>query len=120
MRIHNGSKLFKKLEAKGYVDKPLRLISLRELEDIVDYISDYVFGNDMPSYHGKGELYIPFSAPRKFKYWTEENKDITEKQKYELFLEMGVPAEDMHYFMHERAIDIALGKTDEMGREICK
>lgn len=116
MKIHNGSELFKKLEAKGYVDKPLRLISLRELEDIVDYITDHVDGNDMPYYEGNGRLHIPFSAPRKFKYWSEEN--LTEKKKYDIFSNMGVPEEDMRYFMDARAIDIATGKTDEMGRNL--
>ena len=58
----------------------------------------------MPSYHGNGELHIPWNAPAKYRMW---ERNLSAKEKYELYLEMGVEPSDMRYFMWQAAIEEA-------------
>lgn len=69
----------------------------------------------LPAYHGKGNLTIPFSAPARYRLWEQK---LSDKEKRELLLEMGVPEEDLPYFMSQRAIDVALGLCDAKGRPL--
>lgn len=113
MTIHDGAGLFEKIVQKGLADKCLRDFSFGDLKTLAALLCGHCDGASMPSYLGKGELRIPVDAPLKYQIWRQK---LTAKEKYELFLEMGVPPCDMHYFMHQRSIDMALGRTDEMGR----
>ena len=115
MKLHIAGDLFKELEKEGYVDKPLREITQREMEHIVDIIADHVDGQEMPTYETGGHLRIPFSAPLKFRTYIHNYSD---KEHYEILLEMGVPEDEIHYYMSHRAIGVALGKIDEMGRPV--
>ena len=115
MEIKDARGLFDELVAKGLVDKPLKKTSLGELKEFVEILAKHIENFEIPFYEGKGRLRIPFFAPPKFRYW-EQN--LNEKGKYDLFLEMGVPEEDMHYYMSEREINIATGKTDAMGKAL--
>lgn len=117
MKIHDGAGLFGKIVAEELADKCLRDFSLGDLRTLASLLCEHCEGASIPSYLGKGTLRIPIDAPIHYQVWRLK---LTPKEKYELFLEMGVPPEDMHYFMHQRLIDVALGRTDEMGKEICQ
>lgn len=66
-------------------------------------------------YFENGTLRIPHDAPDEIKWW---KNDFTDKEKYQLYKRLGVPDEDMHNWMHQRAIDVALGKCDAAGRPL--
>lgn len=115
MKINDPPQLFRKLQELGLTEKPLALFNLEDLQALVEMINLFIDGEELPHYEGNGVLKIPFNAPYKYCYWKYAP---TPKEKYELLQEMGVPDEDIHFFMHQRAIDVALGKTDEMGKTI--
>ena len=115
MTIHDGAGLFEKIVQEGLADKCLRDFSFGDLKTLAALLCEHCDGTTMPSYLGNGTLRIPMDAPLKYQVW---RRKLTAKEKYELFLEMGVSEEDVHFFMHQRSIDVALGRTDDMGRHL--
>lgn len=111
MRIINGGELWERLEKRSYFCKKISELSKTELESFLKTAIDYVeeengegYCHKMPAYHGNGELHIPWNAPAKYRKW---ERDLSAKEKYELFLEMGVEPSDLHFFMYEAEIDEA-------------
>ena len=111
MKIINGGELWERLKKRSFFCKRIQELSKTELESFLKIAIDYVeeendeeYCHKMPSYHGNGELHIPWNAPAKYRLW-EQN--LSAKEKYELLLEMGVLPYDMHYFMWTAAIEDA-------------
>lgn len=111
MKIINGGELYERLKKRSFFCKRISELSKTELESFLKIAIDYVeeengegYCHKMPSYHGNGELHIPWNAPKKYRVW---ERNLSAKEKYELFLEMGVAPYDMHYFMWSAAIDEA-------------
>lgn len=71
---------------------------------------------NMP-YYENGELHIPFDAPEKFQYWKHE---LSDKEKYDLLISIGVPEDKITHYMSQRAINVALGKCNAMGKTLKK
>ena len=116
MNIRDGVVLFDKILDAGLADKCLRDFSFGDLKLLADLIAEHCDGNVVPTYDKeRKQLLIKFDAPLKFRYW---QRDLSDKEKYDLFLELGVPPEDMPRFMSARAIDVATGRTDKMGMPI--
>ena len=111
MKIINGGELWERLEKRSFFCKRISELSKTELESFLKTAIDYIeeengegYCHKMPSYHGNGELHIPWNAPAKYRVW-EQN--LSAKEKYELFLDMGVPMRDLHFFMWPAAIEEA-------------
>ena len=116
MTIREGASLFDKILDAGLADKSLRDFSFGDLKLLADLIAEHCDGTTVPTYDRvTKQLLIRFDAPLRFRYW---QRDLSDKEKYDLFLEMGVPSEDMSRFMSERSIDVATGRTDKMGMPI--
>ena len=115
MKIINGNDLWNKLVEMPFASKKLCDLSKQELEIFLRMTIDHVnaedeeYGYRLVYYKGNGNLIIPWNAPPKYRYWQQE---LSDKEKYNLFLEMGVPESDMHFFMHEEAIRIAKDNHD--------
>ena len=108
MTIHDGAGLFEKIVQEGLADKCLRDFSFVDLKTLAALLCEHCEGTTMPSYLGKGTLRIPVDAPLKYQIW---RRKLTAKEKYELFLEMGVPVEDLHFFMWPAAIEEAANEV---------
>lgn len=111
MKIVNGNKLWERLKSAPFFNVPISSLSKVEIEILLRTAIDYVveedggdYGHKVPAYHGNGHLVIPWNAPAKYRYW---QRDLSCKEKYELFIEMGVPPEDMHFFMYLAGIEEA-------------
>lgn len=111
MKIINGGELWERLEKRSYFCKRISELSKTELESFLKTAIDYIVEEDgegyyhkMPAYHGNGELHIPWNSPAKYRVW---ERNLRVKEKYELFLEMGVPMRDLHFFMWPAAIEEA-------------
>ena len=111
MKITDGKKLWERLKDAPFFRRSISELSKAEMEHLLKLAIGFVeeeggeYGYKLPSYHGNGHLHIPWNAPAKYRYWEQE---LTSKEKYELFLEMGVSPEDMHYYMYQAAIEEAV------------
>lgn len=111
MKIVNGAKLWERLKSAPFFRRSISELTKAEMELLLKLSIDFViaeggeYGYTVPSYEGNGHLHIPWNAPAKYRYWEQE---LSCKEKYELFLEMGVPPEDMHYFMYPAGIEEAM------------
>lgn len=110
MKIINGGELWERLKERSFFCKRISELSKTELESFLKTAIDYVeedgegYCYKMPAYHGNGELHIPWNAPAKYRVW---ERNLSNREKYELFLEMGVEPCDMRFFMWPAAIEEA-------------
>ena len=108
MTIYDGAGLFEKIVREGLADKCLRDFSFGDLKTLAALLCEHCEGATIPSYLGNGTLRIPVDAPLKYQVW---RRKLTAKEKYELFLEMGVPPCDMHFFMWPASIEEAVNEV---------
>ena len=113
MKIRDGAALWSDIKLYGLDDKRLGEMSLHEVELLADLLSKHSKGDVAPHFYGE-DLIIRFGAPLEFRWW--ERKNMTDKDRYSLFLSLGVPEDKLTRYMSQRDIDCALGRCDDSGR----
>ena len=106
MRIRDGAALWSDIKLYELDGKKLGEMSIHEVELLADLLSRHFDGED---------LIIPFGAPLEFRWW--ERKNMSDKDRYALFLELGVPEDKLTRYMSPRDIAFARGEVDIYGRE---
>ena len=110
MNIHDGVGLFQKIVDNGLADKCLRDFSFSDLKLLADLLADHCDGTVIPTYdRERKRLVIPFNAPLKYRFWLHK---LSDTEKYQLLRELGVPAGDVHLYMHQGAIEAAKDESN--------
>ncbi|MBQ7607932.1 MAG: hypothetical protein IJU76_08180, partial [Desulfovibrionaceae bacterium] len=104
--------LWAKIQAAHLDPKPIGELDEKEIEQLADLISEHV-EPETPPYFKDGVLVFPFGAPAKLRWW---ERNMTDRERYEFFLRLGVPEDEMRKYMNQRSIDVAKGICDEAGR----
>lgn len=113
MKIRDGAALWSDIKLYGLEDKRLGEMSLHEVELLADLLSKHSKGDIAPHFDGE-DLIITFGAPLEFRWW--ERKNMTDKDRYRLFLALGVPEDKLTRYMSPRDIAFARGEVDVFGR----
>lgn len=114
MKIRDGAALWSDIRLYELDGKKLGEMSIHEVELLADLLSKYSLGDVAPFFDGK-DLIIPFGAPLECRWW--ERKKMTDKDRYNLFLALGVPEDKLTRYMSPRDIAFARGEVDIYGRE---
>lgn len=113
MKIRDGAALWSDIRLYELDVKNLGEMSIHEVELLADLLSKYSLGDVAPFFDGK-DLIIPFGAPLECRWW--ERKKMTDKDRYDLFLALGVPEDKLTRYMSPRDIAFARGEVDVYGR----
>ena len=116
MRITDGPALWKAIQKNGLDQKRLGELSMTEIELLSDLLAAHCNSGIVP-YFKDGALVIPFGAPSECCFWKHNYSD---REKYHLLLRLGVPEDAMTKYMSPRAIGIARGECDAMGRPVAR
>ena len=114
MKIRDGAALWSDIRLYELDGKKLGEMSIHEVELLADLLSKYSLGDVAPFFDGK-DLIIPFGAPLECRWW--ERKKMTDKDRYDLFLALGVPEDKLTRYMSPRDIAFARGEVYIYGRE---
>lgn len=114
MKIRDGAALWSDIRLYELDGKKLGEMSIHEVELLADLLSKHSLGDVAPHFDGK-DIIIPFGAPLECRWW--ERKKMTDKDRYDLFLALGVPEDELTRYMSPRDIAFARGEVDEHGRK---
>lgn len=112
MKILNGVALWADIQKAGLHAKAVGEFSLQDVERLADILDVWCESQKSP-YFKDGEIVIPFASPWKCRWWQH---DFSDREKMGLLLRLGVPESGLTRYMSQRAIDVAKGACDNMGR----
>lgn len=113
MKVRDGVALWNDIKLYELADKQVGEMSLREIELLADLLSKHVEGDVAPHFDGDN-LVIPFGAPLECRWW--QRKKLSDKDRYDLYLSLGVPEDKLTMYMSPRAIAFVRGEVDVNGK----
>ena len=112
MKIRDGVALWNDIRLYKLDDKRIGEMRLHEVELLADLLSKHVENDVAPHFDGD-HLVIPFGAPLACRWW---QRNMTDKERYDLYLSLGVPEDRLTRYMSPRAISVARGEVDVYGK----
>ena len=112
MKIRDGVALWNDVRLYKLDDKPVGGMSLREVELLADLLSKHAENDVAPHFDGDN-LVIPFGAPLECRWW---QRKMTDRERYDLYLSLGVPEDRLTMYMSPRAIAFVRGEVDVNGK----
>ena len=112
MKIRDGVALWNDIKLYKLDTKQVGEMSLHEVELLADLLSKHVENDVAPHFDGDN-LVIPFGAPLECRWW---QRKMTDKERYDLYLSLGVPEDKLTMYMSERAIAFVRGEVDVNGK----
>ena len=112
MKIRDGVALWNDIKLYKLNDKQVGEMSLSEVELLADLLSKHVENDIAPHFDGDN-LVIPFGAPLACRWW---QRKMTDRERYDLYLSLGVPEDRLTMYMSPRAIAFVRGEVDVNGK----
>lgn len=112
MKVRDGVALWNDIKLYKLDTKQVGEMSLHEVEFLADLLSKHVENDVAPHFDGDN-LVIPFGAPLECRWW---QRKMTDRDRYDLYLSLGVPEDKLTMYMSPRAIAFARGEVDVNGK----